>query len=141
MANKLHAARKKLALKIRAQTIGHDRHMQIICDARQLPDLLFGEELRFIDKHAGNFTCQRATRLKVANRSSSTLKGNRLRFKPDTRRNPATPGAIIEGRNQDNRAHAALLIIVGCLQQHGRFSGIHCRVTEIEFGHGNYFTR
>src|SRR6478735_2298798 len=49
-----HRAREQLALEIRTQTIGHDRNADTVGDAGELPDLPLIEELRLVDKDAGD---------------------------------------------------------------------------------------
>ena len=43
---------------------------------------------------------------------------------------------VVEPRREDERAHAALVIVVRTLQQVGGLACIHGRVIEIELGHG-----
>ena len=46
------AAFKRLALKIRAQSVGEDRNIQIVGDFAELKDLVTRQELGFINQNA-----------------------------------------------------------------------------------------
>ncbi len=46
-------SRKQLALKIHAQSITHDRHIQVVDHTGQLPNLLGGQKLCLINKDTG----------------------------------------------------------------------------------------
>src|SRR5690606_33490845 len=41
-----------------------------------------------------------------------------------------------QARRQDERAHAALVVVVGALQQGGGLPGVHRRVVEVQLGQG-----
>ena len=49
-----HRAGKQLALEIGAQSVAHDRNVDPVGDARQLPDLILAKKLRFVDEDAGD---------------------------------------------------------------------------------------
>ena len=50
-------AGKQLALEIGAQAVAHDRDVQPVGDAGELPDLLLLEELRLVDEDAMHRVC------------------------------------------------------------------------------------
>ena len=81
-----HRARKKLTLKVGAQTISHDWNGKPVRDTGQLPDMAFGQELRLIDKD----TSDRALGGKLfhlAEQIAFRLECPRVRRKPDARSN------------------------------------------------------
>ena len=50
------------------------------------------------------------------------------------------PTAIVERRSPQHRRHPALAVVEIGLEQRGRFSRIHARVVEVEFGHQEAIT-
>ena len=63
------AAGKKRAGKIGAQAITKHRDVVLVGNARQLPNLFFCQELRLIDKHAGDWlfaVCRQDMRGQIA---------------------------------------------------------------------------
>ena len=58
-----------------------------------------------------------------------------LGLQPDARGDVALVGLAVVAGDEQHRRHAALAIVVGRLQKHGRLAGIHGRVVEVELGH------
>ena len=108
---------------------------QPVSDAGELPDLLFIEELRLVDEDAvdlGVFVVLGDARKEVV----ALAEHLGLGLKPDARGDVALAGLAVVAGHEQHRRHAALAIIVGRLQKHGRLAGIHGRVVEVELGHG-----
>jgi len=66
------------------------------------------------------------------------LEGQGRSFQSDAGTHVTHAGAGVDGRGEDERAHAALLVIVARLEQGRRFTGIHRRVVKIDFGHSGF---
>lgn len=106
--------REKLALKIRAQAVGHHRNVQPVCNTGKLPDMVFGQEVGFIDENAGDgrFGIQG---LHFGEDIGVSVEGPCVGRQADARRDPAEAGPVVKGGRENQRAHAALVIIIGCL--------------------------
>ena len=131
------AAGKQVALEIRPQAVAHDRNVEPVGDACELPNLLFLEELRFVDEHA----MRRGMAVVLAYALEQVVAGAEhlgIRFQPDARRDVSRRIvlAIVAGDEQHGR-HAALSVIVRGLQQHRRLAGIHRGVVEVKLGHSS----
>jgi hypothetical protein len=64
-----------------------------------------------------------------------------LCLKPDARRNTPDACSAVERGRQDNGAHPALLIIVGCLQQERGLARVHRSVIEVKLCHADPLTQ
>lgn len=128
-------AGEELALEIRAQAEGHHRDAQPVGDAGELPNLLVGEELGFVDEDAVDFAGQRVLADAVVE-VVAIGEGLGLRCDAQARADHADAVLGIERGGHQQRTHAAFAVVVGRLQQHGRLARIHGGVGEVELGHG-----
>ena len=105
-------------------------------DAGELPDLVVGEELGLVDEDAielaGLGVLADAVEEVVLG-----VEGLGLRRDPEARADHAFAVLGVERRGEEQGAHAALAVVVGRLEQHGRFAGVHRGVGEVELGHGS----
>jgi hypothetical protein len=100
-----------------------------------LPDLLPGQELRFVDKDAVDLPFPVFAidpHVEVVGFAIEL----RVGADADARGNATCLGLGIERRGEQQRMHAAFFVVVGRLQQHGGLAGIHRGVGKIQFRHG-----
>ena len=125
---------KQLATEINAQPIAHYGNPQIVHRAGQLPDLIFGEELRFVDENTGKFTLS-FPGLDERIHIGRPVKRIRIFTDPDPGRDPALAGAVVKAGSQKIGLHPPFPVVVRRLQKHRRFARVHGRVLEIELCH------
>ena len=127
-------AGKQLAPEIDPQPIGHDRYVQVVDGARQLPDLFARQPLRFVQQDAGDRTFgQPGLDHGVEIRPARPCVG----FSVDANATGDAPLArtVVEIRGQQIGLHSTFDVIVGRLKQERAFACIHCREMKIELGH------
>jgi hypothetical protein len=91
--------------------------------------------LRFVDQHAINRGCGMG-RQDMGLNVIFGFDEIRACGQTDARRNFVSYfGARINGRFEQKRAHAALIVVIGRLQEDRRFASIHRRVIKVKFGH------
>ena len=132
----LGRAGEELALEIGAEAEGHHRDVEPVGDAGELPDLVVGEELGLVDEDAIDARGGVLGADAILKRSS--VVGEELGFGLDAEARADHADAVlgIERRGEQQRAHAALAVVVGGLEQQGGFAGVHRGVGEVELCHG-----
>ena len=125
---------EKLPHEIHPQAIGHDRCVQVVHRAGQLPDLCVGQELRLVDQHAGDGALGQ-TRLDHGEQVAAFLEGVRVGTDADTRADAALSGAAVEAGGQQVGIHPALFVVMRGLQQDRAFARVHGGIVEVELGH------
>ncbi len=128
------AAGKQLALKVGAQTVGQHRNVESIAYLAELKYLILGQKLRLIDQHAVDGLLQGFLAY-VGQKVFILAHADGFSLNANSRLHEPFAKASIDGRREDQRVHAALAIVVIGLEQRRGFSGVHCRVIEVEFGH------
>src|ERR1044072_814994 len=105
----LRAARKELATEIGAQSIAEHRDVELVDHRPELPHLLAGQELRFVDQHAG----ERRAHVLGADPFEQVgpwMEVQALAFDAGARMD-APAVTRIDLRREQQRAHAALFVV------------------------------
>ena len=117
--------------EISPQTVADNGNTQVHRDQKQLVGLLGREELALVAEHTGNFAMGGLVGLDQLN--NVHLGGDQLiDLAADAQ--AGDDGVLplgVNGRLQDQHAHAALFIIVGDLHECGSLAAVHCAVSEI----------
>ena len=117
--------------EISPQTVADNGNTQVHRDQKQLVGLLGREELALVAEHTGNFAMGGLVGPDQFN--NVHLGGDQLiDLAADAQ--AGDDGVLplgVNGRLQDQHAHAALFIIVGNLHERGSLAAVHCAVSEI----------
>ena len=108
----------------------------LIGNVGKLPDLVLGQELRFIEQNTINlalFQLPQNQRRHIGFRIKQQCRG----FQTNTRRDFALAKPVIKRHRQQQRLHPAFTVIEACLKQCRRFAGIHRRIIKEQIGHGS----
>jgi hypothetical protein len=109
------AALEQFAAEVGAQAVGQHRDRSAVDDLGELPDLALAQELRLVDQHA--------VQRRGAAMSARAIASGRRRAedRPSAAgrcaRRPCPAEAVVQARGEDERAHAALVVVVRALQQ------------------------
>ncbi len=110
--------------------------MSRTCATRwRLAHLLRLQELRFVDQDAAEvcFVLEGCEEVGVF------VERFHFAARAEARGDEADAGALIDLGGEDAHAPAVLFVVMRDLQQRGGFAGVHCGVTEVEFGHAGTF--
>ncbi len=131
----LRRAGKEFAAEVGPQAVAQHGDVEVVGDTGELPDLALREELRLVDKDATDLL---PTMLACNPGMEVVCLRIELRrcIDADARGDAAIVGGCVERRREQQRPHAALLVVVRGLQQDGGFSCIHRGVGEVELRHG-----
>src|SRR5690606_12071230 len=111
----------------------HDRNVQPVGDACELPDLIFLQELRLVHKDAmdgGVLMSLGDAGIKVV--ALSEYLG--LGFQADARGDQPVISAAVVASDEEQSVQPARTIIVACLQEQRRRGGVHGGLVERELG-------
>ena len=97
-------------------------------DHVQLLDLACGEELGFVDQDAGHLGG-------VDQKIGVGIEGVDLALRTETRGDLADAIAAVDHCRVQAHLLPLFFVVVGDLQQRCGFTGVHCRIPEIEFSH------
>ena len=124
---------EEIALEVRAQAICQYRDIQVVADVAELPDLLLGQELGFIDKH----TMHNLFTVLLLNTTEQIIgwrDGNGIRLQADSRADFPNPKSIVDLGREDKCVHAPLSVVVTRLEQYRRLARIHGGIIKKELG-------
>ena len=128
------AALEGFALKIRTQTIGQYRNIQLVGYITKLEHLIAGQKLCFINQYTVK-RCVVMQRFDNLIQIVGALEYCRFRLNSNTRCHLARTVTIIEQWRHDKRIHAAFFVVITGLQKRSRFTRVHRRIIEIKFSH------
>lgn len=128
---------KEVALKIGSQAVREHGNRQRVADVAELADLLFGEELGFVDQHAMDLGClvlffHGSVQVGVG------IESDRIRLQPNARTDFSRAKAIVELRRKQQGAHASFAVVVARLEQDRGLARIHRGVIKVQFRHRRF---
>ena len=119
---------ERVAAEVAAQAVADHRHAAHLRQLVQLLDLGGGEELGFVDQHAGDLR-------RLGQEIGLGAEGVDLALRAEARGDLADAVAAVDGGGVQLDLLALLFVVVRHLQQCRRFAGVHRRIPEIEFCH------